>query len=137
MKKLFYIVAICTLLALITAYIKANSQSYTGPSPVTIVKTPEIPNADANKVTTEENAPVSSETTEEASEENKDCECETECICPENEPDCDCTQTKSTCSCKDANGDSVTVESIETNNSDIEELNPEQTSEEDETIIEE
>lgn len=133
MKKLFYIVAICTLLALIAAYIKANSQTYTDPSSVTIVKTPELPNTDTAEVVTEEKATVSSE----GSEENKDCECETECICPENEPDCDCTQTKSTCSCKDANGDSVTVESIETNNSDIEELNPDQTSEEDETIVEE
>ena len=134
MKKLFYIVAICTLIALLGAYIKANTQTAnTSSSSVTIVKTPEISNSDAVVAPAEETkAP-----TEEASEENKDCECETECICPENEPDCDCTQTKSTCSCKDANGDSVTVESIETNNSDIEELNPEQTSEEDETIVEE
>ena len=38
---------------------------------------------------------------------------------------------------KDENGDVVTVESIETNNSDIEEINPEETSEEDETVVSE
>ncbi|MBQ8464887.1 MAG: hypothetical protein IJ529_05615 [Alphaproteobacteria bacterium] len=134
MKKLFYIVAICTLIALLSAYIKANFQSEpSGLSSVTVVKTPEITVQDQ---TAEINVPEIPANTLSAQTE-KDCECKSECICAEEDPDCDCEKTKSTCSCKDADGDIVTVESIETNNSDIEEVNPEETSEEDETVVNE
>ena len=62
-------------------------------------------------------------------------DCKSECLCQENDPDCDCSQTKSVCTCTDAEGKTVTIESIENNNSDIEELNPDQTFDEDETIL--
>ena len=134
MKKIFYLVALCTLIALLGAYIKANSDANNmDSSSATIVKTSEIVNTEQ----VAESSEASEVTEETSSDANKDCECKSECICPEGETDCDCEQTKSVCSCKDANGDVVTVESIETNNSDIEEINPEETSEEGETVVSE
>ena len=66
----------------------------------------------------------------------KNCNCKSECICPNGEADCDCERTKSVCTCEQPDGQHITFESIETNE-DIEELNPEETSEEEETIISE
>ena len=63
------------------------------------------------------------------------CICNSECLCQENEIDCSCAQTKTTCSCTQKDGKTVTVESIDKNNENIEESNPEQTSSEDETIL--
>ena len=68
---------------------------------------------------------------------SENCVCDSECICPDNENDCDCKKTKSKCSCKQENGKVITVETIETNNDDIEEINPEETSDEGETFINE
>ena len=68
---------------------------------------------------------------------SENCVCDSVCICPENESDCDCKKTKSKCSCKQENGKVITVETIETNNDDIEEINPEETSDEGETFINE
>lgn len=112
MKKLFYIVLIVVLVIVAGAYLKSK------PAP--------LPTAEQQP-----------QTSEEMPEDRSDCVCDTECICPAEDPDCDCAQTKSTCSCTQKDGRIITLESVETNNDDIEELNPEQTSGEDETILNE
>jgi len=65
----------------------------------------------------------------------EDCVCNYECICQENELDCDCSKTKTRCTCTQKNGEKIVIESIEKNNENIEENNPEQTSSEDETLL--
>lgn len=112
MKKLFYIVLIIVIVALCGTYLKSRN-------------TP-LPSAEPQP-----------QASENISEDKDDCVCNTECICPEEDADCDCVRTKSTCSCTQKDGRVITLESVETNNEDIEELNPEETSDEDETILSE
>lgn len=119
MKKLFYIVATTVIILLFSIYMRQFMVPF-----FTSVKNNLIPSP-TEKVDTL------------SAEEQKDCVCNSECICPEGQTDCDCQQTKSTCSCTKKNGEVVTVESIETNNANIEEIDPETTSHEDETIIDE
>ncbi len=109
MKKLFYLVSVLVVLTLICVYIKSRT------APIEI-ETPAVLSDTVAK---------------------DDCDCKTECICPEGENDCDCIQTKSVCTCTQSDGKVVTVESVETNNDEIEEDNPEETSDEDETVVNE
>ena len=82
------------------------------------------------KGTVPQHAPTTEEVTS-----TDNCICNSECICHENELDCSCSQTKTTCSCAQKDGKTITIESIEKNNENIEESNPEQTSAEDETLL--
>lgn len=70
-------------------------------------------------------------------ENSQNCTCESECLCKKNNTECDCSKTKSTCSCKDKTGKTIIIESIEPNDSNVEELNPDMTSDEGETILSE
>ena len=79
---------------------------------------------------------VTEETTQEATASTDNCICKSECICPEDDADCDCSQTKTICECTQENGEVTTIESVETNNVDIEETNPDETAGEDETADE-
>lgn len=65
------------------------------------------------------------------------CSCKTDCICPENDPDCECKQTKTICECTQPDGTVTVVESVDNNNEDIEELNPDETADQDETVVNE
>lgn len=107
MKKLFYIVLTIVVLSISCLYLKKQT---------TI--TPENQNNPSSIITTEEN-----------------CVCKSECICPQGSNNCECNQTKSICSCKQQNGKVITIESIESNNDNIEENNPDQTSDEGETVL--
>ena len=113
MKKFIYFVAIILVVALIYAIWQFQNQTSDTPS-------------------------LNEATTNEAISQSMDnCNCKSECLCPEDDTDCDCSQTKTICECVQENGEVTTFESIETNNVDIEETNPDETSDEDETIINE
>ena len=115
MKKLFSIVATTVILILLSIY----TRNFVVPF-FTSIKNNILPAQTTETISTTD---------------KKNCVCSSECICADNETDCDCSQTKSICSCTKENGEVITVESIETNNEDIEEINPEETSHEDETIV--
>jgi len=119
MKKLFYIVAICVTLGLISVYLSADLS----PEPAATIEQVSVVEP------AQEVEPSPSDF------DNKNCQCDSECLCAEGETDCDCNRTKSTCTCTQEDGKIVTLESIETNNDDIEEENPEETSDEGESII--
>lgn len=87
--------------------------------------------AKTTTIQTAEQMPPSAENISSA----EDCVCDYECICQENELDCDCSKTKTRCTCTQKNGEKIVIESIEKNNENIEENNPEQTSSEDETLL--
>lgn len=73
--------------------------------------------------------------TEALPENTQNCVCKSECICSEGDSDCDCKRSKVTCECTKPDGKTVTFEAIATNNDDIEESNPEETADEDESIV--
>lgn len=85
----------------------------------------------------ETTAPIENEQLTQINETPNNCTCKTECICPENDPDCECKQTKTICKCTQPDGTVAVVESVDNNNEDIEELNPDETADEDETIVNE
>ena len=114
MKKFLYVIATILIIALIYAIWQFQNQ------------TSEPEKTEVEVTATDATTPSSD-----------NCICKSECICPEEEADCDCNQTKTVCECTQENGEVTVVESVETNNVDIEETNPDETSDEDETIINE
>lgn len=112
MKKLFYIVLVIVALMVISRFVKERNQSET----VVAVSAVDI------------SEPV----TETLPDVN--CVCDAEPACAPGDENCDPDQTKSTCDCKQANGETVTIEeTVEA----VEETNPEETAGDDETIIKE
>ena len=120
MKKLFYIVLVVILLMIVSYFVK-EGHNKTQPT------------------TTEETAVVDTVDAEQPAEVNGQavvsCTCETECYCPEGIENCDeCEAAREACKCQTEDGDIVEVEEeVE----DVEEINPEETSDEGETIIKE
>lgn len=119
MKNLIGIIIICIVAGLCIFLFKTNDIDTKTPEPI-------LPTATQDQ---------SFKTDMDFDKDN--CECESECICSEGETDCDCHRTKSTCICTQEDGKTVKMESIETNNDDIEEENPEETSDEGESILSE
>ncbi len=115
MKKILYIILIAVVLTSVSTYVKNHT-------------TPKQPEAQTSAA-----APANSE-----NNMSKDkCVCDSECLCEENDTECECTQTKSVCTCEQEDGQVITVESVDTNIDEIEELDHEETSDEEETILKE
>lgn len=115
MKKILYIILVAAVLTATSAYVKKHA----------VPRQPE-----------EQTAVTAAISASSATEMSKDkCVCDSECLCEENDTECDCTQTKSVCSCEQENGQVITVESVDTNIDEIEELDHEETSDEEETIL--
>lgn len=121
MKKLFYVVLVIVILMVISYFVKGgNQKELTSPEAVSVVNVEETATSDV------------SDSTVDAAACNCDVKAE-ECICPENQPDCDCASQKTSCNCKTSDGLEVTEEVDE----NIEEVNPDVTANDDETIIQE
>ena len=119
MKKLIKIIIVCVLITSFIIFLKNIGGEQKEPTPIaSLTSQPQVENT-------------------QTAFDNSDCECESECLCSESDAECDCHRTKSTCTCTQKDGKVVTMESIETNNDEIEEENPEETSDEDETILSE
>lgn len=114
MKNFFYFIATILIIALIYAIWQFQTQ------------TSELQDNQVELTTNEISTPSTD-----------NCICNSECICPEDDTDCDCTQTRTICECTQENGEIATIESVETNNVDIEETNPDETADEDETVVSE
>ena len=120
MKKLFYILLVIVLLMILSYFVKGGHN--TTPAP-----------------TTEETAAATVVETDSQTEVNGQpvvsCTCETECTCPDGVENCsECEAAREACKCETEDGDIVEVEEeVE----DVEELDPEETSDEGETIIKE
>ena len=120
MKKLFYIALVIVLLMIISYFVKEghnkNRVAASKESGVVTVVAPERP-AEVN------GQPVVS------------CTCETECSCPEGVENCnECEAAREACKCETESGDIVEIKEEVV---DVEEINPEETSDEGETIIKE
>ncbi len=115
MKKLFYIVLVVILLMIVSYFVK-EGHNKTQPA------------AAEETVDAEQPAEVNGQAV-------VSCTCETECSCPEGIENCDeCEAAREACKCQTEDGDIVEVEEeVE----DVEEINPEETSDEGETIIKE
>ena len=112
MKKLFYIVLVIVALMVISRFIKERNR---------VENTVTVTAADISEPVTETLPDVN-------------CICDAEPACNPGDENCDPDQTKSTCDCKQPNGETVTIEeTVE----EVEETNPEETAGDDETIIKE
>jgi len=114
MKKFLYFIATLLIFALIYALWQFQNQKPNHPQ-------------QSQEISVTENTVPSTD----------NCICKSECICPEDDTDCDCSETKTICECTQENGEITTIESTETNNVDIEETDPDETSDQDETIVSE
>lgn len=121
MKKLFYILLVIVLLMILSYFVKGGHNAALAP----------VAEEEAAAVTVVE--PDSQ--TEVNGQAVVSCTCETECTCPEGVENCsECEAAREACKCETEDGDIVEVEEeVE----DVEELNPEETSDEGETIIKE
>lgn len=119
MKKLFYIVLVVILLMIVSYFVK-EGHNKTQPA---AERTAVVDTVDAEQPAEVNGQAVVS------------CTCETECSCPEGIENCDeCEAAREACKCQTEDGDIVEVEEeVE----DVEEINPEETSDEGETIIKE
>lgn len=110
MKKLFYIVLVIVALMVISRFIKERSSAV--PAPV----------AGREEIS----EPVT------ATLPDANCICDSEPACTPGEDGCDENALKSTCNCRQADGQTVTIEqTVE----EVEEINPDETAGDDETII--
>lgn len=112
MKKLFYIVLVIVALMVISRFVKERSHAV----PAAVVNLQEA------------SEPVT------ATLPDVNCICDAGPACQPGEADCDESATKSTCNCQQPNGETVTIEqTVE----DVEEINPAETADDDETILNE
>lgn len=110
MKKLFYIVLVIVALMVISRFIKEHNPSQPVPT----------------AVQEETSEPIT------ATLPDTDCICDSEPACTPGEEGCDENALKSTCNCRQADGQTVTIEeTVE----EVEEINPAETAGDDETII--
>ena len=110
MKKLFYIVLVIVALMVISRFVKENGKV---PQSAPAVETSE---------------PVTATLPE------ANCICDSQSVCDSQDETCDNEATKTICKCKQANGETITIEQdVE----DVVEMNPDETSDEDETFVEE
>lgn len=110
MKKLFYIVLVIVALMVISRFVKEKSNIA----------------ATTTAVTAETSEPVT------ATLPDISCICDTEPACNPGDENCDPDAAKSTCNCEQPNGETVTIEqTVE----EVEEINPDETAGDDETII--
>ena len=110
MKKLFYIVLVIVALMVISRFVKENGHPISTPSSV------------------ETSDPVT------ATLPDPNCICDSEPACDIADENCDPDATKTICKCTQANGETITIEQ------DVEEVvetNPSETSDEDETFVDE
>lgn len=109
MKKLFYIVLVIVALMVISRFIKENTPI----APTTTVETSE---------------PVT------ATLPDTNCICDSQPSCDSQDNNCDEDKLKTICRCQQANGEMITIEQdVE----EVVEMNPDETSDEDETFVEE
>ncbi len=110
MKKLFYIVLVIVALMVISRFVKERN-------PMTQT-TPAVEQETSDPVT--------------ATLPDVDCICDSQSVCAEGEDGCDEQATTSTCNCRQADGKTVVIEqTVE----EVEEVNPSETADDDETII--
>ena len=110
MKKLFYIVLVIVALMVISRFVKESGHPNSTPSSV------------------ETSDPVT------ATLPDPNCICDSEPACDTMDENCDPDATKTICKCTQSNGETITIEQ------DVEEVvetNPSETSDEDETFVDE
>ena len=110
MKKLFYIVLVIVALMVVSRFVKENGRLAS--------TTPAVEISD----------PVT------ATLPDPNCICDSEPACDAADANCDSDETKTICKCTQANGETITIEQdVE----DVVETDPAETSDEDETFVEE
>ncbi len=111
MKKLFYIVLVIVALMVISRFVKENGKmEQTAAAPI------------------ETSEPVT------ATLPDTNCICDSEPACDAADTNCNSDETKTICKCTQANGETITIEQdVE----DVVETDPAETSDEDETFVEE
>ncbi len=110
MKKLFYIVLVIVALMVISRFVKENGRIAS--------TTPAVETSD----------PVT------ATLPDPNCICDSVPACDPADENCNSDATKSICKCTQANGETITIEQdVE----EVVEINPSETSDEDETFVEE
>lgn len=120
MKKLFYIILVIILLTIVSYFVK---EGHNRPQPT------------VNEESTTVNIADEPQSVEINGQALVSCTCETECTCPEGIENCgECEAAREACKCQTEDGNIVEVEE---NVEDVEEVNPEETSDEGETIIKE
>lgn len=109
MKKLFYIVLVIVALMVISRLVKENNST------------------NANNSAIETSDPVT------ATLPDTNCICDSQPSCDPQNNDCDTEALKTICRCTQANGETITIEQ---NVEEVVETNPDETSDEDETFVE-